>query len=777
MPSATRAEALVGIPEVIDGPHALEPSESAAQSGPALKARRHALARFPPLGPPDMLYVRKRYLPVVGLQKTYGYYHFVRGVEPGSVAKISAYIVDVLRNTGLDPSGWVATGAWEIASATFVSYNFITRADVTVHVDFPGGTTAEAVDRFGDACQLTELFWSQLLVSSTLRDMLSHGEQPLYPCLRVVVSPSPTASEAAFLDAAARCVHTWHLGGSSTPERPAASPSSSHVALAIRDHLISHARYETAITFFSDERVTAADPLNALHSAATARVAGDLSHAESIVDALLLQYPEAPLAWMERANILRAHGQLEKALDAAGVSAAHSSDDVYIWTLLADLHVDNKAYEKAFDALNSADMPPPPLDPYLRELVPNRNNKTLPVEGASRGTDAVRVLAERAKFERNLTNSSTDEILTELPAKRMEDTDHACYAVLVKIMNDLSWDSMLTVRGQCFVMEADINSGDVDREALNEEGYDDNLDGLDPEPNSDTSNHNEATNGVRNISLEDGNDDGTNGDAPSNPEANGQHSENQQQNGGSLSPTSVDDRTALRKRSLEKTGKKVCKPWLDYLVTSMYHDLRAMALWNAEEEQFREALAPAALSKRAHSEGGEDRPGRSVDEQSELEAQEAEEPFQRTASEIVETNRRPSADWLRRGLLAMRLGKREEARTAFWVCVKVAEKEKTVSVTALTRLMMLASEDGDMRTTIKCADGVWTYADRATDRKSSSEPTAPIAAVRKAMFYLISKKGLRAVREAVTSQADVARKRMESLLLDSVALRVDGFSR
>lgn len=63
----------MGIVEVQDS---LDPIEVGGQpvssTGTLLKIRRVKLPQFPPLGPPDMLHLRKRYAPVVGSPKLYG---------------------------------------------------------------------------------------------------------------------------------------------------------------------------------------------------------------------------------------------------------------------------------------------------------------------------------------------------------------------------------------------------------------------------------------------------------------------------------------------------------------------------------------------------------------------------------------------------------------------------------------------------------------------------------------------------------------------------------
>lgn len=755
----------MGIKEIRDGLNPIDPLDRPVSStGPALKARRDAITQCTPLGPPDLLYLRKRYVPVVGAPKQYGYYHFVRGLAPSSVAEISAYIVQVIRNNGLDPQSWVSTGGWDIASATFVAYNIMARADVVLHVDFPGGTAADAFDRNGNPVYLNDLFWHQLHVSSVIRDYSSSGEQPLYPCLRVISSSSPLQVEEAFLNAATQCVQTWHLSGSQSSDDACILASKSRIAFIIRNHFLDFARFETAITFFMNEHILEFDPLCALHAAVAARRIGDLDQASSIVDQVIEKCPESDIAWMERANIFRAQGNLPKALEFAKTAASFAAENVMFWAWIADLYADLKEHSNSLKALNCARIPSQPIDHYLRVLLPQRDNCTTPVEGASNGTDAVAIFAKRMREERIVSNHRTDDILFDLPAKTMHDTDHVCYAVLVKVLNDLNWDHMLAVRGECFVMETDIESGKV------ENRFEDGVlqsNGALTEENSTNPSDSATTNGMANISLD----------------GDGSNVMDEEATNGS-SPKEEDVLVNARKRSLEKIGKKVCKPWLDYLVTNMYNDLRAMAVWKAEEAQLTAAasLTIAALSKKVPSEISEGSSSRGVEEE-DMEAQERDHPARRAVEEIVTSTQRPPADWLRRGELSLRLGKIEEAKSAFVVCVKVAEKEKQTALTALCRLMSMASHDGDIRTTIRCANAVWTFMDVSTDRKLSSETTLAVTDVRKSVFNLISAKGLSAVREVLVlevirdSVSDVDKKRLEGLLLDAVALRVDGFVR
>lgn len=732
MPSATKAEALVAIQEVID-----KTQPNATDTYPnALKARSALISKFPPLGPLDMLYMQKRYVPVVGAEKIKGYYHFVRGVNPASVASVSAYIVDVVRNNGLDPLPWVSTGAWQIISATFVSFNIISKLDVTVHVDFPGSTSAEAIHQSGTAQPLTDSIWHELVVSSVIRDITSYGERPLYPCIRTV-SPPSLGLNSVFDIAARHSASRWYLSGRHDSDHKCVNASKSRIAKAILRHFLTSALYQTAIQFFLDPTLCQVDHTFAIYAATAARMNNDLPRSESIVEEVIQNNPKSSIAWQERAQILRAKGETSAALIAATTASSFEKPDLDLCILLANLHVDLKEYAKAFESLNEANVPTPPLDPFLRHLVPNRRNLTKPNTDASRATDAVRILADRIREERRLdTEKMDDETLYELPSKHMTEEERECYEVLAKILKDLSWDEMLTVRSQCFVMVKDIEDGDV---SLSDEA-------ASQESPADEINAQDLAQGITTVSLND--------DSEEEEETN--HGEN-----------GVLDDIEERKRTLEKTGKKVCKPWLDYLVTNMYHDLSAMAIWEADEQHdLKESIPPSTSNSEEN--------GQSTVSTRDVEAQESERTFQRTADELAGDTKRPEADWMRRGDLALRLGKPEEAKVAFWTCTKLAARARSVSILSLCRLIEMSSAKGDVKSTIRCVDMLWAYLDSKT-RNDNSEAIPSIPLVRKSVFTLISKRGLRVVREALNLSASVNRKRLEGLLLDAVALRVDGF--
>ena len=86
-----------------------------------------------------------------------GYYHHVYGVDTSSTASPSAYIKSVMalasdpnsdtpttkKKKNVKPKTWVK-------SATYCTYDIVTRRDVRVEICFPGSTNVVAYDENGD---------------------------------------------------------------------------------------------------------------------------------------------------------------------------------------------------------------------------------------------------------------------------------------------------------------------------------------------------------------------------------------------------------------------------------------------------------------------------------------------------------------------------------------------------------------------------------------------------------------------------------------------------
>lgn len=823
MVTGAKAEAIVGTPEVIDGAVPIEASPVPGDYAdrPALDARIATMIDFPPLGPPDIVYVRKRFRPsVMGATKIYGYYHFIRGADVSSPAALAAYIYQLL-NVGLDPAPWLAAGTWEVIGASIHSYNVMEERDAVVDITLPGGVTACSIGPDGDVSPATseayDMFWKETSVSAVVRAIANVGESPLYPCMRAIPPlPNPEA-EDAFLESAAACIKRWHLSGTDRPGVENASTANSRIATAIADYFFADARYSRALAFFDSDKILVADPETGAHAAHAANRAGCFEAATRIVSTVLELNPKAGQAWLARSETLLAEGDKVGAMDAAIRATECNPDDLVAWITVAKMHVTEKKFDAALVALNSADMPPPPLDPYLRQLVPNRRRLTTPLKGGDTArAGAVHTLASTLKDEKSASGTRADELLADLPAKLMSSTEREVYSVLVDILNEIGWDSLLAIRGRCFVMEADIaaarsdensdlaqsspvngsaaqvdNAGvvpdnhpsgsssdeirpaDASSAPSHERGSSQQLQ-IQSAPSKDvTLEITDASVQLASVSLDNGD---LSEDVTATHGANANGNMDKDLDEDSVSSDS-DTGLPISRQALEVIGKKVCKPWLDYLVTNLYEDLRAMAVWNAEEQLHRKtsdvspsAVSPGEAAAAALREDDDVEQG-VVDDSQRI----------RTADEVAGTTRRPPVDWLRRGDLALRLKKTEDAKTAYWVCVKLSDKAKLSAVSALVNIMTLCAREGDAGPALRCADVIWNFIDVTTERqatvKTMDAHSEAAVVVRNAVHQLIAKVGLNKVRSSMPSRMDVNHSRLEGLLLDSVTWKVQGYDR
>lgn len=834
MGGGSRAEAVVGTPEVADGTQPL--AEDRPHSAPALDARVETMDSFPGLGPPDIVYVRKRFRPTIGQAANYGFYHFIRGADSSSPAALSSYIYALL-NAGLDPAPWLATGSWEIVGATIHSYNAISKRDAVVDIALPGGISAYSVGSDAElvpaASEAQDSFWQETAVCAVARAISNVGETPAYPCMRAVSPLQTPEAEASFLETAAACIKRWRYSGTDRPGVTEATAANSRIAVAIASYFMDDARYAAAQAFFDSDAVLVADPETGALAARAANKAGLYEEAERITSTVLELNASAADAWLAKSETLALQDDVGGAMTAAHKATECAPEDLTTWIALANLYVVSGDYESAFVALNSADMPPPPLDPYLRHLVPNRRNVTTPLKGGDQArAGAVRALTQRLREERNASTTKADELLAELPGKLMSKTERDVYLVLVKIQIAVGWDELLAIRGRCFVMEADIvgasggsgadgeidSSGDSEGDSFGHrrengfagDGSAEATAGIGKEVEQKRANNN-AGDSTADVSVElsavslsevgtddiqpdedklkeNGNGD-MNGPTVLHFEPNWSKNKPTLKNGavreGEVANGDDGDASDLpiSQRALDDIGKKVCKPWLDYLVTNLYEDLRALAIWKAEEDNHRRVTASTAAAAASAESPGEAAAAYSRGEDPEdVESGVTEEaPRPRTADEIAETTRRPPVDWLRRGELGLRLHNQEMATTAFLVCIRLSEKMKEKNISSFINLMTISAADGLSKPTMRCADSVMAFVDHATEYQAKHKSldayaeTPPV--VRNALHTLISKVGLNAVRAAMPSRMDVNHSRLEGLLLDAVVWKCHGYDR
>jgi len=419
-------------------------------------------------------------------------------------------------------------------------------------------------------------------------------------------------------------------------------------------------------------------------------------------------------------RLYRKKQMLDKALELARQATESCPGDSNGWIELGEILTAIESFEAALLALNEMEIPPPQLDPFLRKLMPGRKSLTSPSAGRARGLDVVTMVSQRLKDERSDRIPNRDRSLSEVPIRLLTDAEKRVYEVLVKILDKVGWDQFLKIRGACFVMESDVR----------------NVDG--------------ESNLVGNDLKEDQRKGETDEDIV--PRSN---------------PT-------LRK-------KRLCKPWLDLLVINMYEDLRAWAVWHAEEQE------ASSRQHQTHDQQQQQPQQQAASSEVDLEQGEAEGPrpqqafVLRSTEEISRTTRRPAIDWLRRGELARRLRRSEEAKLAFLVGMQVAERDGDTHLTSWMEALREFSNEGNITQTLMSCDFIWTFVDKLSDT-SPARPydscmlTPPLPQIRDAVYTLVSRCGLAQVRAVLANPTkEMNRPRLESLLEDAERWGVYGY--
>lgn len=98
-----------------------------------------------------------------------GYFHYVFGVDLSSTASPSAYIKSVMGlagHIGMDTPNSKKKSKIQVKSATFCTYDIVTRRDIRVEICFPGSTNVVAYDENGERSNLEGQDWNYVFISS-----------------------------------------------------------------------------------------------------------------------------------------------------------------------------------------------------------------------------------------------------------------------------------------------------------------------------------------------------------------------------------------------------------------------------------------------------------------------------------------------------------------------------------------------------------------------------------------------------------------------------------
>ncbi len=785
------------------------------------------------------------------------WFHFVRGIWHRTPADAASYLGALVMH-GLESAAWYATGSYRIERAACLAYNCFTNEDVVIEAHFPGcvrvrrltgprpfdaqrpdehATTSEATFEAA-SMDLDDIQWAQLSISAVLRSVEAVGEKPLYPALKEMASLcADWSGEVAFLEAARETLSCWKAAGSRYTDLSGTTAASSIVAEGIWNYFSRYARYQKALSFFQELVEQHGERALMLYVARALMAQERYEQAQTLLTETLHTSTEAtPLPVVDTLRLSLAlaecesvNGQLTEAMDRLlhgltkclrsrlkqddqqdGTNNGVDSELVstsgemgrLICFALARLYAQTGEYESALRALNMAEVEPPQMDWFLRQVTtvqdsmenaegksPRQRQVTQPRSGKASGTDAIRVLARRLAEERigagafgeGRERHHADRILGDLTGSVLTPAEREAYDILVKIVNQVGWDELLHIRSRVFIMESDVlpsvvNAGEpavssdtamapsgptenelqVERHLVSDPatvrirdapavspspGLGDAVANTAHVPSADPDTHNIESSAEPKMA--------NTAHVPSaDPDTHDIESSAEPR----MALTLADTRRQVNPSALNKA---LCTAWLDTLIHCLYEDLRAWSIWQHEERTLFESRNSTETSDAERIEVA------------------APTPLVPLTVVIAET-RRAAVDWLRRGELAERLEYPEMAERAYRICLGVAERSQTAALTAWMRLAALQTEHGEAHEVIDALDQVWQYVCEHTD---DTAPTKPMPDMLQTLLYrAVARFGLRAVRAAVSGLRH-HQERLRSLLLDAVAAQVYGHDR
>ena len=204
-------------PKAVEGDFSsiiIEAIEPEQELGKELYQRAELIPTYGIYGPPDMCYLvkenKKGFLSGTG--KRQGFYHYVYGVDTSSSATVAVYIKSVMSLAGQNNSDTPNKKAKvNVLSATFCSYDVVSKRDIRVEIGFPGSTNVIAYTADGERQPILGHEWNSLFISSQLRSFIAK------PCfVSRIVYQLPTQS--SFTDFIA-CVKILYYEGDVLDER------------------------------------------------------------------------------------------------------------------------------------------------------------------------------------------------------------------------------------------------------------------------------------------------------------------------------------------------------------------------------------------------------------------------------------------------------------------------------------------------------------------------------------------------------------------------------
>ena len=771
-----------------------------AEKGCALRARDASVALLGEsetvsgIGPPDMCILDKASTSYLSTEVTViTSFHYVLGLKVEGGASIAAYFAKLTRNQEQAQflRSIVQTQSWKIAGGVYCCYDVFSGCDVRCQIKIPGGVSIRAVTGNGEEMEVDDTIWKGVLVSSFLRTTMLHPNLSTeIPNIFVLPSnerfPSSLQDEKVLLSSVRHLVQEGKikLARDRLHYDKAKGSISEHVdivSLTLLNHFVHVQRVSILQNVFHKMAADSDDPILAIYETSCMRYLG--KHEEA------LQYLQHTLALAEQevtdvedygevfaplytciAEVcvdlfqMEANGKdtlafgLESALRATQLDPCYRPARI----ILARLHVAScmvnpnslKNFKEALLALNQVH---PPHDAEEIEdilvMIPQWSRIVEPAVGST-NADTRMMDKLREEFE-----DYGREQLMELPGNILVPHNilmyysyylfnfaslvrREVYLILVEIVAELDWDPFLQLRAQTFFMENASESEDSESE--DSEG---GVVAVDIEE-------------IQSASYTSGNQDEAKPEldvADSNPgSAEIEEQEETHQEEGEERKEDENSATKAASKLSVLNGKEVCCVWLDEMMLALYSDLSEYVEFKLHVKNIKKTI-----NNDFEVAGNYDT---ELDDDEECDTDEEVNAVSFFSGPSI------AADWFRRGILAERILRLDEAERSH----RAAMNSQFKMVSSLTLLRMY-SETLQLKQACKLASRILRELHPDAPRDPVKWMDFPYA-IQDAYFHMISRAGLQAVRKAQQQVGGKSPAAITEIFHQAVEWHIAGFA-
>lgn len=462
----------------------IETIEKESSSSSVITCRIKSIPKFHNLGPFDLCFLTKEFQKSIKISfkkniKTNFFHEFI-GVDLPSPASISAYLKKLLELQEKEKS-WLSNGKWRITNGYFCIYDAFTKIDIHVDIAIPGGMKLYGYAKDGNLINIDDQIWERAYISSVLRTM-SHQKDSHIKLYRIFNKKNDLT---VFLDILLKffIMNPKICNELTSPHVTLIESNGNRVLNIVVDWLLRKRRYvhlssflqklqehhKKYASFYSLFLEKKGKPLDALTSLAN----------------ILLRTPHDVVLLYRQSNLLFNLQRFDEALILSRILVDLCSDSFEAWYLLSKIYLKKKNYVSCLIALNIA-----PVNKNLNqesiEYYPKLNQEfTSPEEkhDSSLFEFNFMVTDSKLKFARyneemfmlaqdfHEENEKLQNNLENLSANKLSPLELKLYSILIQMEQEITWEKLLKLRGNIFLMENDNSSLNLPKSDHNNQEY------------------------------------------------------------------------------------------------------------------------------------------------------------------------------------------------------------------------------------------------------------------------------------------------------------------